>query len=71
MRIVDTNMPFETADIRFTLSPVGEQTEVSVSPVYQLKYGIFGRVLDQVMVKGQYQKGMKSLLQGLKAYVES
>ena len=32
MRIVGTNLPFETADIRFTLRPEGEKTVVTLAP---------------------------------------
>ena len=70
MRITGTNLPFKTADIRFTLTPVGDQTAVTVSPLYQLHYGLAGRLLDRLYVQGNYQKGMTSLLAGLKKYVE-
>ena len=69
-RITNTNMPFKTADIRFTLQPNGTATDVTVSPIYQLNYGLIGKLLDVVMVRSQYQKGMGELLQGLKEYVE-
>ncbi len=68
--ITDSNLPFQFADIRFTLESNGEQTIVSVSPDYQLKYGWFGRVLDKLIVRAQYRKGMQGLLVGLKRYVE-
>jgi len=35
-----------------------------------LKYGVMGELLDRVYVRSSYQKGMESLLAGLKAYVE-
>lgn len=70
MRITGTNLPFETADIRFTLRPEGDSTAVSVSPLYKLKYGVIGELLDRVYVRKSYQKGMESLLSGLKAHVE-
>lgn len=70
IRITDTNLPFKTADIRFRLEIKGKVTLVEVSPLYQLNYGLVGRLLDLAMVRHQYQKGMQGLLQGLKAYVE-
>ncbi len=70
MRITDTNLPFKTADIRFWVEPQGEETLVTVSPTYQLKFGWLGRFLDAVMVRSQYRKGMRDLLRGLKEYVE-
>lgn len=70
MRITGTNLPFATADIRFSLQPVGEQTIVTVSPIYKLKFGVLGQLLDRVYVRNNYQNGMKSLLAGLKQFVE-
>jgi len=70
MRIMGTNLPFETADVRFTLRPISAGTVVSVSPLYKLKYGPLGVLLDKVYVQKSYQKGMESLLAGLKNYVE-
>lgn len=71
MRITGTNMPFKTADIRFTLQNKGDQTEVTVSPIYQLKFGPIGQLLDRFYVQNTYQKGMAALLAGLKNYVEN
>ncbi len=70
IRITNTNLPFQTADIRFSLEPQGDETVVKVSPEYRLKFGWLGRILDWVMVRSQYSKGMRGLLRGLKDYVE-
>ncbi len=71
IRITDTNLPFNFADIRFSLELSGSDTIVIVSPEYQLKFGVFGRILDKLMVHAQYRKGMRDLLRGLKAHVET
>jgi len=71
MRIVATNLPFKTADIRFTLEGHGKETLVTVSPTYRLKFGLLGTLLDAVFVRSQYRKGMINLLRGLKQRVES
>lgn len=70
MRINDTNMPFDSADIRFTLEPNGDSTTVTCSPIYKIKYGSIGSLLDRFYVSGTYEKGMNALLDGLKNYVE-
>jgi uncharacterized protein YndB with AHSA1/START domain len=70
MRITGTNLPFETADIRFTLHPEDDGTVVTVSPLYKLRYGVMGEMLDRVYVRKSYQKGMEALLAGLKEHVE-
>ena len=71
MRVVGTNLAFNYADIRFTLVPERRSTRVIVSPDYQLKYGLFGRLLDAIYVRRTYRRGMQSLLAGLKQYVEN
>lgn len=71
IRITDTNLPFNSADIRFSLEPNGSDTIVTVSPDYQPKFGVVGRILDKLMVRAQYRKGMQGLLRGLKNHVET
>lgn len=70
MRIESTNLPFESADIRFTLQPVELGTLVTVSPDYSLKFGALGKLMDKTMVGRKYRAGMAGLLRGLKAHVE-
>jgi carbon monoxide dehydrogenase subunit G len=71
MRITDTNMPFEKADIHFTLEADGDNTRVTCAPAYTLKYGPMGALMDRFYVRGTYEKGMQRLLRGLKEHVES
>lgn len=70
MRINETNLPFKSADIQFTLEAVNKGTTVTVSPLYQLKFGPFGRFLNWVYVTENYKTGMENLLTGLKNYIE-
>ncbi len=70
MRIIGTNMPFKTADIRFTLRSENSSTVVTVSPEYTLKFGPLGKLLNLLFVRRAYQKGMQEMLSGLKDYVE-
>ncbi len=70
MRVIGTNLPFQTADIRFRLQPEHDATVVTASPEYTLKYGLAGRILDVLYVRHTYKRGMAALLRGLKAQVE-
>ena len=70
-RIVGTNMPFDSADIRFLLDPHPNGTQVTCSPIYKLKFGPIGQLFDAVIVKRTYRNGMGDLLAGLKAHVEA
>jgi len=65
-RVVRSNLPFRSADIRFTVEPASEHTVVNVAPTYRLKYGIVGTLLDGAGVRMAYRKAMRSLLTGLK-----
>ena len=71
-RIMETDLPFARAVIRFTLESVlSTDTRVRVSPDYKLKYGCLGEHLDWCMVQSTYRKGMTNLLAGLKKDVET
>lgn len=70
MRVIETNLPFKTADIRFTLRPENGGTVVAVTPDYTLKFGPLGSALDRLFVRNRYRKGMQALLTGLKRHVE-
>ncbi len=70
MRVIRTNLPFQTADIRFRLQPEHNGTVVTVSPEYTLKFGLAGRILDVLFVRHTYKRGMTALLRGLKAHIE-
>ena len=70
MRIVNSNVPLKTADIRFTLSAEGDGTAVTVAPEYSLKGGILGQLIDALVVRRMYVRGMEALLSGLKKHVE-
>jgi hypothetical protein len=67
MRIVGTNLPFKTADIRFRLRPDPENggTMVAVSPEHELKYGPIGALMDTLMVRKTYLQGMEGAASGL------
>jgi uncharacterized protein YndB with AHSA1/START domain len=71
IRVVGSNMPFKTADIRFTLSGEGDGTTVTVAPEYSLKGSIVGVLMDTLVVRRMYIRGMESLLSGLKEHVEA
>jgi hypothetical protein len=70
MRITKTNLPFRSADIRFTLREENGGTVVEVSPLYELKYGLIGKLMDGLFIGHTYKRGMENLLEGLKNHIE-
>ncbi len=72
MRIDESNLPLlRDVLIRFDVADEGAQTRVTVSPRYSVGLGPLGKLLDAVMIKRTYLKGMQSLLHGLKRHVEA
>lgn len=63
-RITRSNMPFARADIHFTLTPEEDGTRVTVNPIYRMKFGPLGWLMDVLMVRRIYRRGMEQLLEG-------
>ncbi len=55
---------------RMHLDEVDDGTEVTVSPDYSLRFGPVGRIMDAVMVRRTYARGMEGLLAGLQRHLE-
>ncbi|MDX1612816.1 MAG: SRPBCC family protein [Candidatus Promineifilaceae bacterium] len=70
MRVTETNLPFATADIHFSLREEDGRTLVVCAPDYALKYGPLGTLMDRLYVRKTYEEGMRRLLRGLKDDVE-
>lgn len=63
--------PFKEAWGRFTLENVPGGTLTKLQLHYELKGGILGGLIDRLMVRRQYGKGLKLALAGLKYHVET
>ncbi|MFQ5890924.1 MAG: SRPBCC family protein [Gemmatimonadota bacterium] len=70
MRVIGTNLPFKIAEIHFLLRAQDGSTAVTVSLEYDLKFGVAGKLLDLLLVRRIYERGMGALLSGLKREVE-
>ncbi len=53
----------------YYFNSVGDQIEVMQKMQYQMKYGIFGKLMG-AMMKSQWNKGINQFLGGLKGYSE-
>lgn len=69
--ITESNLPLKTAAVSFELADEGDGTRVIVGPRYELKGGVLGSVVDRLVGRRQYRKGMQQLLAGLKHYIET
>ncbi len=69
--IYETNLPIHRNVIEFSIEADGSGTIVTVAPDYALKYGLLGRLMNQIVVRRKFKKGMEDLLTGLKYHVET
>lgn len=49
----------------FTLSPAGEETNVTIDYAYQPKFGFVGQILGSIALDGQFTKGFNGFLKDL------
>ncbi len=66
-----TNLPFHRSVVKFSIKAYGNGTIVTVAPDYALKYGLLGRLLNKLVVRRIFRKGMEDLLTGLKYHIET
>ncbi len=57
--------------VEFSIKAYGNGTIVTVAPDYKLKYGLLGWLMNQIVVRQKFQKGMEDLLTGLKYHIET
>ena len=69
--VYESSLPLKRNIVTFSLEDSGAGTIVRVTPEYQLKLGPIGALMDKLMVRRQFEKGMDGLLAGLKHYVET
>lgn len=67
----ECTLPVRRLRHHYTLTPEGSGTRVEQRMEYELKYGVVGRVLDALVVRRQWDAGVKGFFVGLKRYAES
>lgn len=63
--------PFKSAIAHLKIQPGGDGTRVKMHLDYSLKFGLFGSLMDRLLVKQQFSKAVPGILAGLKHYVET
>ena len=71
VEIYETNLPLHRNVVEFSVVAEGSGTIVTVAPDYTLKYGLLGWLMNQLVVRRKFQKGMEDLLTGLKYHIET
>lgn len=49
---------------------IGNKTKVTQVMIYQMKYGLFGKVMDALIIRKKSDTGIKKFLAGLKSFTE-
>lgn len=65
------SFPIHTLKHSYSFQKLGEQTKVSQVMEYTVKFGLFGRLLDVLMIRKQSDTGIKKFFGGLKSYLEA
>ncbi len=65
IEIFQTSMPLKAATAHFDLEPAEGGCKVTMTMDYELKYGIVGKAMDAMMMKGMMSKNLGGLLHGL------
>ena len=69
--IYESNLPIKSNVVEFAVNADRDGTIVTAAPDYALKYGLLGRLMNQIMVRRKFKKGMEDLLTGLKYHIET
>ena len=64
------SFPVQKLKYTYCLEKTGSQVKVNQVMEYQIKFGFLGKLLDSLMIRKQYSKGIKQFFGGLKAYAE-
>jgi ribosome-associated toxin RatA of RatAB toxin-antitoxin module len=69
--LTDCSFPVKSLRYTYTLTKSGSETLVDQNMSYDMKYGILGKMMDSLMIKKQYNKGIRQFFTGLKTFAEN
>ena len=70
-QLTDCSFPMKGLKHSYSFQKVGNQTKVMQTMEYTVKFGLFGRLLDNLMIRKQSDNGIKKFFTGLKSYAET
>jgi ribosome-associated toxin RatA of RatAB toxin-antitoxin module len=65
-QLTDCSFPIKGLMHSYSFEKMGNQTKVEQVMVYTVKFGLFGKLLDRLMIRRQSDKGVKKFFEGLK-----
>ena len=70
-QLTDCSFPIAGLKHSYSFEKVGNQTKVKQVMEYTVKFGLFGKLLDSLMIRKQSDRGIKKFFTGLKSYAET
>lgn len=70
-QLTDCTFPMKDLKHSYSFEKIGNQTKVKQVMEYTVKFGLFGQLLDSLMIRKQSDKGTKKFFAGLKNYAEA
>ena len=64
------SFPVKSLKYTYTVEKSGNQTKVKQAMTYEIKFGLLGKLLDALMIRKQYNKGIQGFFNGLKSFAE-
>jgi ribosome-associated toxin RatA of RatAB toxin-antitoxin module len=70
-QLADCSFPITALRHSYSFEKIGNQTKVKQAMEYTVKFGLFGKLLNGLMINKQFDIGIKKFLTGLKSYAET
>lgn len=70
-QLTDCSFPIRELKHSYSFETIGGQTKVKQTMEYTVKFGLFGKLLDSLMIRKQSDRGIKKFFAGLKSYAEA
>jgi len=70
-QLTDCSLPIKGLTHSYSFENIGTQAKVKQEMQYTVKFGLFGKLLNAIMIRKQSDTGIKKFFAGLKSYVET
>ena len=70
-QLTDCSFPIKGLTHSYSFENIGTQTKVKQEMQYTVKFGLFGKLLNAIMIRKQSDTGIKKFFAGLKSHVET
>lgn len=65
------SFPIHKLKHSYRFEKMGNKTKVKQVMIYQMKYGLFGKIINGLLIKEQSDRGIKKFFAGLKTFTEN